>query len=320
MTMVVGFAPDGRGHAVLHLAAMLARSGGEELVVCAVVPAQWPPSPAKVDAEYQQYLVGAAENALSRARGRLPADVPASFEVVHARSAPAGLLEVASRVDASLIVVGSAAEGGSGLVAVGSTSARLLHSSHVPIALAPRGFRVGTAARVTRVTAAYGASDDDLVVAAAGVAARVGASLRIASFAVHPRAPYTVAVGTEADEAMTHDWAEEISGRARAVLDEVAGLPFSPRDCDAVVGYGEDWGEALEDIEWTDGDVLVVGSSSIGPLARVFLGSRATKIIRHSPVPVVVVPRGRAAELAEAAEAAEVNRRGAEQSPSEPRG
>jgi nucleotide-binding universal stress UspA family protein len=65
-----------------------------------------------------------------------------------------------------------------------------------------------------------------------------------------------------------------------------------------VVGVGEDWGEAVEDVPWEDGDVLVVGSSSIGPIARVFLGSRATKIIRHSPVPVVVVPRGRAEELA----------------------
>ena len=34
------------------------------------------------------------------------------------------------------------------------------------------------------------------------------------------------------------------------------------------------------------------GSSTLGPLARVFLGSRAGKLIRHSPVPVVVVPRG----------------------------
>ena len=142
MTMVVGFAPDGRGRAVLHLAAMLARSGAEELLVCAVVPAPWPPSPAKVDAEYQAALRGAAENALSRARARLPADVPASFEVLQARSAPAGLIDVAERVSASLIVVGSAVEGGSGMVAVGSTSARLLHSSHVPIALAPRGFKV----------------------------------------------------------------------------------------------------------------------------------------------------------------------------------
>ena len=56
MTIFVGFAPDGRGRAVLHLAGMLARSTGDELVVCAVVPAPWPPSPARVDAEYRAYL------------------------------------------------------------------------------------------------------------------------------------------------------------------------------------------------------------------------------------------------------------------------
>ena len=42
----------------------------------------------------------------------------------------------------------------------------------------------------------------------------------------------------------------------------------------------------------------MIGSSPIGPLARVFLGSRATKIVRHSPVPVVVVPSVEAAEEA----------------------
>ena len=44
--------------------------------------------------------------------------------------------------------------------------------------------------------------------------------------------------------------------------------------------------------------MLVVGSSAVGPVARVFLGSRASKIVRNSPVPVVVVPRATAAELA----------------------
>ncbi len=43
--------------------------------------------------------------------------------------------------------------------------------------------------------------------------------------------------------------------------------------------FGESWEDALEDIDWTDGDVLVVGSSSIGQLARVFLGSRSSKIV-----------------------------------------
>jgi nucleotide-binding universal stress UspA family protein len=46
--------------------------------------------------------------------------------------------------------------------------------------------------------------------------------------------------------------------------------------------------------------VIVVGSSDLGPIAQVFLGSRATKILRHSPVPVFVVPRGRSEEPANA--------------------
>jgi nucleotide-binding universal stress UspA family protein len=62
-------------------------------------------------------------------------------------------------------------------------------------------------------------------------------------------------------------------------------------DHELVIGHGESWEEAIDDIEWSDGDVLAVGSSSIGPVARVFLGSRASKIVRNSPVPVVVVPR-----------------------------
>ena len=56
MTMLVGIAPDGPGKAVLHLAGMLARSGGDDLLLCSVIPESWPPGPAKVDAEYQAYL------------------------------------------------------------------------------------------------------------------------------------------------------------------------------------------------------------------------------------------------------------------------
>lgn len=291
MTLVVGFAPDGRGRGVLHLAAMLARSGGDDLVVCAIIPAPWPPSPARVDAEWRADVERVAHEALDRARERLPEDIPARYLVHHARSAPAGLLEVAELHDASVLVTGP----------VGSTTGRLLHTSPVPVAVTPRGFRTRPGARVTRVTAAYGGADDDLVVAAAGVAARVGASLRIASFAVRARPPYTSGVGRVADDAMTGEWVREIESAARSTLDAVGELPAVPRALEAVVGHGESWEEALDDVDWEEGDVLVVGSSAAGPLARVFLGSRATKIVRHSPVPIVVVPRGVASELAEEA-------------------
>jgi nucleotide-binding universal stress UspA family protein len=308
MSLLGAYAPDGRGRAVLHLAGMLARSAEDELVLCAVIPAAWYPSPARVDAEYREELEQTARRALDQARARLPSDLPVTTHVHHARSAPAGLLEVAEQRDASLIVVGSSSAGGSGHVTLGSVTSRLLHSSPLPVVLAPRGFRCRPDARVARVTAAFGGSEgaQDLVIAAAGVAARVGASLRLASFAVRSRPPYTSGVGTLADDTMITAWIEEMEAAGRAALDEVAGLPAVPPELDAVVGRGETWEEALEDIEWDEGDVLVVGSSSIGPVAQVFLGSRSTKIVRHSPVPVAVVPRGAAAELAEA-QTAEAN-------------
>jgi nucleotide-binding universal stress UspA family protein len=305
VTLVVGFSPEGRSRAVLHLAAMLARSAGDELLLCAVVPLPWAPSPARVDAEYRAYLESAAGEALDEARERLPGDVAASTLVHHARSAPAGLLEVAEQRGATVIVAGSSSAGHVGRVSLGSVSDRLVHSSPIPVALAPRGYRCKEQRRVARVTAAFGGSDgaDDLIVAAAGVAARVGAALRIVSFAVRSRPPYTSGVGRGPEDTVIAQWATEIEAGARAALDQVESLPAAPERLEAVVGYGETWDDALDDVEWDDGDVLVVGSSSIGPVARVFLGSRASKIVRRSPVPVVVVPRGTAADLAERAAA-----------------
>ncbi|MGY4653565.1 universal stress protein [Mycobacterium sp. URHB0021] len=38
------------------------------------------------------------------------------------------------------------------------------------------------------------------------------------------------------------------------------------------------------------GDLLGIGTSPVGGIARVFLGSRGSKILRHSPVPFLVLP------------------------------
>jgi len=263
MTLVVGYTPDGRGGAVLHLAGVLARSARDDVVVCAVVASPWPPGSAHLDSEYGRFLDGMARAALHRARSRLPDDVAAATIVHHARSAPAGLLEVAERREAAMIVIGT-----SGHPAIGSVTARLLHGSPLPVALAPHAFRSRPGARVERVTAAFGGSEG-LVDAAAALAAKLGAPLRIASFVVPAHPPFA------AD--LVDRWLREV---------ETAAGPVP-----AVVGHGSSWEEAIDDVEWRDGDVLVVGSSSAAPAARVFLGSRASRIIRHSPVPVLVVPR-----------------------------
>ena len=47
-----------------------------------------------------------------------------------------------------------------GRVALGSVTDRLVHSSAVPVAMPPRGYRCGAGGLVTRVTAAYGGTDE----------------------------------------------------------------------------------------------------------------------------------------------------------------
>ena len=62
MTLVVGYAPDGRGGAVVDLAGMLARSAQEDLVVCAG-PSPWPRQSTEVDDKYRRLLDGMAQAA-----------------------------------------------------------------------------------------------------------------------------------------------------------------------------------------------------------------------------------------------------------------
>jgi nucleotide-binding universal stress UspA family protein len=304
MTVLVGLPRDERATAAVHLGVMIARSLDADLLVCTVVPPPWPPGMARIDAEYQEYLDRAAQEAIEQAQGMVPGDRPASFLVARARSTSAGLLEVAREHGARLLVLGSSTAGVLGRVAFGSVADRLLHSSPLPVVLGPRGFRCRADATVRRVTAAFGATDgaDELVVAVAGVAARAKAALRVASFAVRPRTPLTAGIGSRAEDAVAREWAEDVERAQRAVLEQVERLPRQPSALAAAVGYGSDWAGAIEDIGWDDGDILAVGSSTVGPLEHVFIGSRSSRIVRHSPVPVVVVPRGAAHSLAERAE------------------
>jgi nucleotide-binding universal stress UspA family protein len=304
VTVLVGLPRDERATAAVHLGVLLARSLDADLLVCTVVPPPWPPGMARVDAEYQEYLDRGAQEAIEQARRLVPADRPASFVVARARSTSVGLLDVAREHGARLLVLGSSTAGVLGRVAFGSVADRLLHSSPLPVVLGPRGFRCRADATVRRVTAAFGATEgaDELVVAVAGVAARAKAALRVASFAVRPRTPLTAGIGSRAEDAVAREWAADVERAQRAVLEQVERLPRQPSALAAAVGYGSDWAGAIEDIGWDDGDLLAVGSSTAGPLEHVFIGSRSSRIVRHSPVPVVVVPRGAAHALAERAE------------------
>ena len=104
---------------------------------------------------------------------------------------------------------------------------------------------------------------------------------------------------------MVADWVRRDRGRRpRRRSTRSATCRPCRRALEAVVGHGESWEEALEDIEWEDGDVLVVGSSSIGP-DRPRL-PRLARPPRSSATPPSPSSSSRAASPPSSPEAAEV--------------
>ena len=143
--------PTGAGAAVLHWPAMLARSADDDLVVCAVVPAAVAAGPGA----RRRGVPARSSSSTAQRRARPGARAAAGrrrrdFVVQHARSAPAGLLEVAEEHDA--------APDRAGLLVHGRARPRLARQRQrpagaqlaAPVALAPRGFRCQAGVRGAR--------------------------------------------------------------------------------------------------------------------------------------------------------------------------
>ncbi len=299
MTFVTGFSPQESGSSALELVAVLARSTGQEAVVAVVVAT--PHLMAVVDASAEEYvdvLAGWAETSLERARAALPDDVPARFVVRRARSIPAGLEELVEENDASALVLGSSTKGHQGRISLGSITDRMTHGARVPVALAPHGYRAGPESRIGRVTVAYaeGGGSAHLLGVAQRWATDAGVPLRVVSLVVQPRpifaqAGVPVGVPPATEDLVTQQWVRrwrDSFASDVAALDPSGGLAPGPLE----VGVGDSWRAAMQSLSWSTDEVLLVGSSGSSPAARVFLGSRGSKILRHSPVPVVVVPGG----------------------------
>lgn len=131
----------------------------------------------------------------------------------------------------------------------------------MPLAICPRGYRGSKSHGLTRITAAYPGTADSLHVVE-----------RCASLAEQLGIP-----------SILQSW-EFASQEALAALKTSGAVA---EDVALQVAVGKGWDQALDAAEWDDGDLLAIGTSPQGAIARVFLGSKGTKIVRHSPVPVL---------------------------------
>jgi nucleotide-binding universal stress UspA family protein len=292
VTVAVGYLAGKGGLAALHLGVEAATTLKSPLAVVTVVPKPWTtPSPARVDAEYAQYADRLAADSATQARQCIESSNPClevSFHKYAHRSAPGGLLQAVEELAAEVLVLGSAADGKLGQVVIGSTADRLLHSSPVPLAIGPRGYRGSKTHGLTRITCAYPGTPESrhVVERVAAVAERLGVPMRVITFAVRGRTMYPPEVGLRAEDSILESWASN----AREALATLKSDGLVGDDVNLQVVTGNGWDQALDAAEWHDGELLAIGTSPQGAIARVFIGSKGAKIVRHSPVPVLVLP------------------------------
>jgi nucleotide-binding universal stress UspA family protein len=290
MKYLVGYSADQGGREALALGLMLARSSNGSLVVCTILPETWGhPSMARVDAEYADFLERHGRKTLDKARAFVSNRVLAEFVARAAPSARDGLCATAADVGADCIVLGSTRAAPIGRFLEGSVTASVLYSAPLPVALAPRGYDPGPRTRPLRVTCAFtGASNSMATVrSAAELSGALKVPLRLVTFVVRDQQMFPTGAGYNAEDMVANQWRSQALEAQKKII---ATLPPKPPVTGAIAD-GKTWKAAFASLPWKDGELIAVGSSGLGPIMRVFLGSNAAKIVRNAPVPCMVLPR-----------------------------
>ncbi|MER7502237.1 universal stress protein [Nonomuraea pusilla] len=257
--VIVGYVSDSGGRDALALGAAITRVTGGELTVASI----YPPGSPGLAVEAQANLAHAAEDL---------GDAYAEFISFESRGVGRGLGVLASRIRADLIVVGSAAGGPHGRIALGSTADHLLHLSPEAVMVAPSGHRPQDAPSRLSLAYVHRPQCDEAVERVAQAALRLGVPLRLV----------TLDLRTEDRGKLSDDLALAVR-----LAWESTGI-----EAEAEVSEGHDVAAAMDALEWLPGELLVCAAGEDAQPHRVFLGELAMKVLRASSRPVAVLPRG----------------------------
>ncbi|MDY6998614.1 MAG: universal stress protein [Actinomycetota bacterium] len=284
MHLTVGYLATPTGDDGIALASALAKTFDATVDVVLVVREELPDGhPGR--AEYQQWLVERGEQWVGTALAALSADgVSATSTVLVGESFAQMLIEFAEQKNSDLIVVGGARDGFFGRHTIGPVTGALLHTSPIPVALAPRGYAEDPDESFDAVTAAVPTrpGEDNPLSFALTLASAAQLEIRMLSL---------VSMENLADaENAKEVRALQVSAAEKNLVAAARAVPDAP-DIESLVADGMTLESALKKLSWDDGDLLVVGSSRFAAPRRLFLGSTAARILAGVDVPVIVVPR-----------------------------
>lgn len=284
MKLVVGYLATPGGADAVALGVRLARTLGAQLELCIVLPPDRADTARLSVGTFDSVLAEQAQKWLDQAA--IPSDVEARSHVSFAESFAEGLLQEIARLEADALVVGGSGGGLAGRLSLGSVVNELLHSSTVPVIVAPRGTRHSDVERVREVTCAIGERQgaDLLLRSAVRFSKAAGTPLRLVSLVALDPAFGHLRGDADArrDRALAH--AQHTLEAAKDALPE--SIPVTSTIVD-----GATVEDAVSKLDWRDGDLIMVGSSRLSAPRRLFLGSTAAKMLRVLDVPMMVVPR-----------------------------
>ncbi|MFK0007530.1 universal stress protein [Paenarthrobacter sp. NPDC090520] len=280
MRYVVGYTANARGRDAVHLAIALARGQDASLDLVLVVPedspfnAVYPPEPG-----YDSILNEQAKQWLDEGLALVPDGVTARAHIRRGDSEAQALIDAAVEFDAVALVIGATNNGLFKRFTIGSVASSLLHSAPLPVALAPHGYQRTDG--ITRLSCGFGTRPgaDELL----GVAVESARDRRLPLRLVSLLALDGGNSPGLADAAWVH-----AADRLAAVGGSASDSGTEP---EIVVAQGRTIEEAVDRLEWEDGEILLIGSSRLAQHRATFLGTTANRILRALPVPMIVVPR-----------------------------
>lgn len=182
-----------------------------------------------------------------------------------------------------MIVVGGTGDGIISRHALGTVSTELLHSSPLPVALAPRGYARRSDVVIDMITVAVPVkkSASDPLPFAIRFAEAASIDVRLLSL---------VSLDPTVDDTSLAVRKQQVDV-ARKLLEHTRDQLDVDLEVDVLVADGDTLDEALANLPWDANDIVAVGSGHLGADNRVFLGTTAARILRWTTAPVIVVPK-----------------------------
>ncbi|MGJ9373679.1 universal stress protein [Nesterenkonia sp. CF4.4] len=265
--VAVGFGGDERSHDALALGIALARAAGARLDLILIIrqdsafKQEYPPvgSVVGIIAEQAQQWIAEAEEVI-------PAEIRHHSHIRPAGSIAEGLVSAVQELDSDVLVTGSGI--GFGRIMTHPAVTALLHSSPVPVALAPSGYRSKTV--ITDVLAAISPAHPDHQVSRSSESwsAQLGASLTFVTFEDKESSPARDDTGNESSVG-----------------------PGSNQPSRHIFATGRTLRHAVDTVDWPPGGLLLIGSSPLARRRHIFLGMTAARVLSHLPIPMVLLPR-----------------------------